>query len=227
MGMGKKIQGSQAYFRDDYIMQRCQDKTVLHVGCTDYPFFKESHQKGFLLHEKIVNIAQKVVGVDIETQDVRAMQDFGYDVRVIDAQKLSDYDWEEKFDVILLADVIEHILNSGLVLQESLKLLKKEGIIVVTVPNTFGIIRFLKSFFRYEQVHPDHITYFSSGTLETLAVRLNLEIKELAWYRFEARDPRITVRLSAFFERLVTLLFPWQAEGCIAVFCSKECLNED
>lgn len=222
MGIGKTITGSQAYFRDDYLIQKCQNKTILHVGCTDYPFLKESLEKGFLLHEKIVKTARKVIGVDIAEQDVSEMNTLGYDVRIIDAQRLSDYDWEEKFDVILLADVIEHVLNPGLVLQESVKLLKEEGIIIVTVPNSFGIIRFLKSFFRYEQVHPDHITYFSSGTLETLAARLHLEIQELAWYRFEARDPRIIVRLSAFLERLVTLLFPWQAEGCIAVFCPKE-----
>ncbi|MEL7502118.1 MAG: hypothetical protein AAFN18_06575, partial [Cyanobacteria bacterium J06554_6] len=97
------------------------------------------------------------------------------------------------------------------------KLLKENGSIIVTVPNAFGIIRFLKSFFRYEQVHPDHIAYYSSVTLETMAHRFDLAVADIAWYQFEARDKRLIVILSAYLERIFTYFFPWQGEGCIAV----------
>lgn len=217
MGMGKSIKGSKDYWRDSYLVESCKEKKVLHVGCTDYPFFKEAYKTGSLLHEKVTQVADKVVGVDIAKEDVIAMQNLGYDVRLIDAQKMSEYDWEEKFDIVLLADVIEHISNPGLVIKEAGKLLNKQGRIIISVPNAFGIVRFLKSFFRYEQVHPDHIAYYSSGTLETLARNLDLDVVELAWYRFEVRDPRLIVRFSALLERIVTVFFPWQAEGCIAV----------
>ncbi|QCS49042.1 class I SAM-dependent methyltransferase [Picosynechococcus sp. PCC 11901] len=202
MGIGKKINGSTTYFRDEYILDKCLNKTVLHVGCTDFPFFKESLNQGFLLHEKVNQVAQKVIGIDIAQSEVQEMQSHGYDVRLFDAQKMSTYQWKEKFDVVLLGDVIEHIPNIGLVIEESIKMLSQDGIIVITVPNAFGIIRFLKSFFKYEQVHPDHLVYFSSGTLETLAERFDLKVREMAWYRFEARDPRLTVKVSAFLERI-------------------------
>ena len=129
---------------------------------------------------------------------------------------------KQKFDVILLADVVEHIFNPGLVLQEAKKLLNPEGEIIISVPNSFGIVRFIKSFFRYEQVHPDHLAYYSSGTIETLARKLDFRVSEIAWYAFEIRDRQLSVFMGACIERLVTSFFPWQAEGCLAVLIKDE-----
>ncbi|MEO1351140.1 MAG: class I SAM-dependent methyltransferase [Cyanobacteria bacterium J06635_15] len=217
MGIGKSIVGSGCFSRDSFILERCRNQSVLHVGCTDYPFFQEAFENGYLLHEKVTQVAQKVVGVDIAQDDITAMQAHGYDVRLIDAQAMSNSLKEEAFDVILLADVIEHIDNPGEVIRESIKVLGDKGIIIITVPNALGIVRFLKSFFRYEQVHPDHLAYYSSGTLETLASKFGLKVKELAWYQFEIRDRRPIVYLSAGLERMMTAFYPWQAEGCIAI----------
>ncbi|MEM6450159.1 MAG: methyltransferase domain-containing protein [Cyanobacteria bacterium P01_D01_bin.105] len=217
VGIGKKINGRGCFVRDDYILRHCKSKRVLHVGCTDYPFFETALSEGHLLHEKITQVADKVIGIDVASADVSKMAAHGYDVKLADAQKITNYDWDEPFDIILLADVIEHIPNTGLVIEGASKLLSKTGKIVITVPNAFGIVRFLKSFFRYEQVHQDHVAYYSSGVLETIAERLSLVMQETAWYRFEVRDKRIIVYLSAAIERLFTVFFPWYAEGCMAV----------
>ena len=148
MGIGKKIVGSKSVSRDSFIVDLCKNKRVLHVGCTDYPFFKKAYEQGYFLHEKVSKAAKKVVGIDIAHADITEMREYGYDARVIDAQEMSSSFQEESFEIVLLADVIEHIENPGKVIRESIKVLEKEGLIIVTVPNTFGIIRFLKSFFR-------------------------------------------------------------------------------
>ncbi|MFE4107911.1 class I SAM-dependent methyltransferase [Almyronema epifaneia] len=217
MGIGKAIQGQKTFPRDKFILEHCSKKSVLHVGCTDYPFFIENSKSEYFLHKKVVDVSEKTVGIDISQAEIDTMKTLGYEVYQVDAQKMSEFFQNNLFDVVLLADVIEHIPNPGLVFQESVKLLKKDGKIIVTVPNAFGIIRFLKTFFRYEQVHPDHISYYSSGTLETLAKRFDLKIVEMSWYQFEVRDKRWIVYLSAFLERIATVCFPWQAEGCLAV----------
>ncbi len=215
MSIGKKIRSSVCCIKDNYIIQQCSNKKVLHVGCTDYPFFEESLKNQSLLHTKLVTIAQDVIGIDIAIEDVLKMQQLGYDVRVIDAHDMSSHNFPEKFDVIVLGDVIEHLTNPGMVLTEAKKLLAPDGKIIISVPNAFGIVRFLKSFFGYEQVHQDHVAYYSSGTLETFAQNLELEILDMAWYRFEVRDRRFIVYFAALIERLFTIFFPWQAEGCI------------
>ncbi|MEM7062782.1 MAG: methyltransferase domain-containing protein [Cyanobacteria bacterium P01_B01_bin.77] len=222
MGIGKNIVGSGCFSRDSFILERCKGKRVLHVGCTDYPFFENALNHGYLLHDKVAKAAQHVVGIDIAQDDINAMKSHGYDVRLIDAERMSDYLEKEEFDVILLADVIEHIVNPGNVIHEAVKALNGEGLIIITVPNALGIIRFLKTFFKYEQVHPDHLAYYSSGTLETLAVNFQLKVEELAWYQFEVRDKRPIVYVSAAIERVITTFCPWQAEGCIAVLSAEK-----
>lgn len=217
MGMGKSFFGKGCFNRDNFILKQCHNKSVLHVGCTDYPFFEAALINGDLLHAKVSEVAGRVVGIDIALDDVEKMQQHGYDVKVIDAQSMASHKWNETFDIVLLADVIEHISNPGLVLSEAFRLLAPNGKLIITVPNAFGIVRFIKSFFKYEQVHPDHVAYYSSGVLETLASHANLSVEESAWYRFEVRDKRPSVYLSALFERVITVFLPWQAEGCIAV----------
>ncbi|MGC1528358.1 MAG: class I SAM-dependent methyltransferase [Phormidesmis sp.] len=225
IGIGKKIVGKGCFVRDEAIVEYCKGKRVLHVGCTDYPFFESSLANGHLLHAKVSQVASRVIGIDIASEDVAVMIDNGYDARVIDAQTMSAHDWDELFDVVLLADVIEHISNPGLVISEARKLLAPHGKVVITVPNAFGIVRYIKSFFQYEQVHHDHIAYYSSGVLETLATHTGLRVEESSWYQFEARDKRLIVRLSAAFEKLITRFFPWQSEGCISVMTRLE-INE-
>lgn len=217
MGMGRRIHKGRCISRDSFLTAYCTGKQILHVGCTDYPFFQENLEVGHLLHQKVSRCAQQLIGIDLAEEDVLAMQNHGFDVRLINAETMSKTLLPEQFDIILLADVIEHIPNPGLVLDEAKKLLRENGKIIISVPNAFGIVRFLKSFFRYEQVHPDHVSYYSSSTLETLAHRFNLHISELAWYQFEARDRRLVVILSAYLERIFTAFFPWQGEGCIVV----------
>lgn len=219
--IGKRILGKGCFIRDKVIVERCRSKRVLHVGCTDYPFFQKSVSEGYLLHAKVSEVASHIIGIDIASEDVATMLKNGYDVKVIDAQNMSKHRWEDVFEVVLLADVIEHIPNPGLVLSEAQKMLSPDGEIIITVPNTFGVIRYLKSFFQYEQVHHDHVAYYSSGVLETLAQHAGLKIKESSWYRFEARDRRLSVRMSAVLEKIITAFFPWFAEGCISVMtCS-------
>lgn len=217
MAIGKKIQGKKCLNRDKYILEICKQRRVLHIGCTDSPFFEKHYNKGDLLHQKLAVSTSELIGIDMVQEDIKILQNSGYDVRLIDAQNMTTLQQENLFEVILLADIIEHVPNPGLILAEAKKLLTPNGLILISVPNTFGIIRFLKSFFRYEQVHPDHVAYYSSGTLETLAQRYNLIVQELNWYQFEAKDTRLIVRLSMLLERFCTSLFPWHGEGCLVV----------
>lgn len=222
MGIGRKITPGKCLSRDEFILKKCEGKRILHVGCTDYPFFEENLVEGHLLHQKIANIdMQKLIGIDIAKNDVYRMQKLNYDVHLVNAEIMTHSLKSDIFDIVLLADVIEHVTNPGLVVSESMKLLVSDGEILISGPNAFGIIRFLKSFFRYEQVHPDHICYYSSSTLETLADKMDLEVKEINWYQFEARDKRLIVKVSALLERIFTVFFPWQAEGCIALLKKK------
>lgn len=82
-------------------------------------------------------------------------------------------DQEKKFNVIWIGNVLEHILEPYLILEEANKLIKEKGILVAQVPNDFSIIqdRLLKEGYITEQfwvVAPDHINYFNKESLINL-----------------------------------------------------------
>lgn len=52
-------------------------------------------------------------------------------------------------DVIVLSEVIEHLPNPGLVLSDIKKVLKDDGLLIITTPNIFYSIFITKSLFRF------------------------------------------------------------------------------
>jgi SAM-dependent methyltransferase len=218
MSLGQKIPAGSLFNRDEYILSCCQNRRVLHVGCTCYPVFQAQYDVGRLLHKKLAPMTAGLVGIDIAKADIQALKSFGYNVYEMNAEQMTDLRNKKDFrpfDTILLADVVEHIHNPGQVLAAAKTLLNPGGEIIISVPNAFGIVRFLKSFFQYEQVHPDHIAYYSSGTLGALAERHGLIMTDVGWYRFEVHEKRPLVYIAAGVERFFTTFFPWQAEGCL------------
>lgn len=216
MQSGRRISGTRCFDRDPFLIKHCTDKSVLHVGCTCHPNFLRNLRQGTLLHPKLEQVAIKCVGIDIVAEDITAMQALGHDVHVMDATDLSKFQGTY-FDVIVLADIIEHVTNPGAILSEAIKVVAPTGEIIVTAPNAFGLIRFIKLFFRHEQVHPDHVAYYSSGTLSALGERYELQLVEQAWYKQDNRDKRVITFFMTTMEKLAVKLVPWFGEGCIAV----------
>lgn len=82
----------------------------------------------------------------------------------------------EKYDVILLDNVLEHVLYPLSILKYCNKLIKKTGVLVVEVPNDFSILQnyLLKKNYinnKFWIAYPDHISYFNKDGLENLARR--------------------------------------------------------
>jgi len=59
-------------------------------------------------------------------------------VPFIKADLNEDLEFEKKFDIIVCQEVIEHLENPRHLLRELKKILKKEGLIILTTPNIFN-----------------------------------------------------------------------------------------
>lgn len=77
--------------------------------------------------------------------------------------------FSNKFDLIILRHVFEHIKNPKEFLNEVKSILSENGKIFIEVPNT---LRDLKD--RVEIFSPDHVNYFTPKSLNTLIESLNL-----------------------------------------------------
>ena len=145
-----------------FILKQCMDKVVLDVGCKG-PF-----------HEELKEVTKKCYGIDQEM--VKDDPDFLQ--MVIGKDALPVY---EDVQVIVCGEIIEHLINPGLFLQE-LKEKYPTQTKIISVPNAFakGHPSWIKK--RKENTNTDHVAFYSYVTLKGLLGKCGYEVKEFYWY---------------------------------------------
>ena len=148
---------------------------VLEVGCGN----------GFMLNH-FKSLKWEVLGVERnnETLDIN---NSNFDIKIITPDVYS-VPLNEKFDLIILFQVLEHISNPNNLLEHLNKLLKEEGKIIIGVPN---INSWQFKFFKNNWFHldaPRHIINYNYNSLELLAKKNGLIIESENYISFE-HDP--------------------------------------
>ena len=179
--------------KEQYILQEViPGARILHVGCTNAPNTVGRWKAGTLLHKSLCDKAKRcgahVVGLDIDEASLAWLQERMPDAEFFhgDAQKLRDCLGScSNFDLIIAADVIEHLSNPGLFLESCHALLGPCGRVLITTCNAFGIGRFAKALLNHEAVHPEHTAYFSHRNLSRLCSMSGLKVLKLGYYKYE------------------------------------------
>jgi 2-polyprenyl-3-methyl-5-hydroxy-6-metoxy-1,4-benzoquinol methylase len=162
-----------------------QDKKVLHIGCSDWPDTEEKIKNKKLLHQYLTGFTKELYGMDYSQESVEMMLKSGIkNILRGDIYNLSnDKNFiDEKFDVLLVSEVIEHLLNPGLALDSIKKYILKTNPkceIIFTVPNYHNFFfNFFSGLRGKEIVHPDHKFYFSYRTFRNLLENYGFEIDD-------------------------------------------------
>lgn len=158
--------------RNKYLEEYCYGKSVLHVGCSDWPITQERLMDGTLLHIRLQRATRELVGIDLSEVGISALRTHGVsNVQVMDAEAI---DLAGKFDIILAGDVLEHMNNPGRFLHRVVSLLSRDGEIIVGAPSALTINNIKAWLGGGERVHSDHTFYFSPKTLSALHGRFGL-----------------------------------------------------
>jgi 2-polyprenyl-3-methyl-5-hydroxy-6-metoxy-1,4-benzoquinol methylase len=127
------------YRKIDRILKDVPPGRVLEIGCLDGRFLEQLRLRGW-----------DVFGVDIQPQE---------------AQWIIEYDasyplpFDEEFDVVVAAEVVEHIVDTEAFLDNCADVLRPGGLLILTTPNLlFGVNRLLMLFgkmprFAYADFH--------------------------------------------------------------------------
>ncbi|RLB00683.1 MAG: hypothetical protein DRG37_01905 [Deltaproteobacteria bacterium] len=183
--------------RMDFVLERCRDKTVLHLGCADEGLTKERINSGTLLHTRLMDIAKDVYGIDRSESALDILRSSGIgnlfkgDVEEIETIPLP----KTKFDVIVAAELLEHLDNPGKFLDSVKLLFTKDTIMIISTPSPFRLSGLWQALRGYEYVHPDHNFWFSWKTLSSLLKKHGYSIEETAAYSFVDKDLPIIRRL--------------------------------
>jgi 2-polyprenyl-3-methyl-5-hydroxy-6-metoxy-1,4-benzoquinol methylase len=155
-----------------------RNKRVLELGSST----------GFLTDAMINHFACQVVGVEIDSDAAKEARAKGHEVHVLDLDKtdLSEHFKGQKFDVALLADVLEHLRDPAETLKQIKGLLSPNGKIVSSIPHVaHGDIRLslLTGRLPYRAVgllDHTHMRFFTRALVEQLFKEsgYNLDIVE-------------------------------------------------
>jgi SAM-dependent methyltransferase len=135
-------------------------KDVLDVGCAGCPY------------------NPKKVPFDIIKANAKSY--WGLDIRKSKDPKILHGDAEttnlnKKFDVIVAGDIIEHLSNQGLFLENMKKHLRPGGKLIISTPN-------IRSRWIFSPTNPEHVLWHSKQTFLQLFKRHNYQVVEFYYY---------------------------------------------
>lgn len=145
--------------RIELILNECRNKKVLDVGCGGM---------GGRLHASIKSVAEEVVGIE---KDEDLAKRVGGETVVADAM---DFDLNEKFDVIVAGELIEHLDNPAGFLKSVKKHLRPNGRLILTTPNLQSLYNIL-----YLPYNEQHVIGFNRSVLKNLLIAHGFDILEM------------------------------------------------
>lgn len=139
-----------------------------------------------LSYLKKQEIAGEVVGIDIPsnkgTSPFNNIDTFIYE----DIEKIGLEQYNNYFDCIILADVLEHLVNPSEVLKKMTSLLKKEGQVLISIPNFRHKNALYKVFFKGDFSYQEsglfdytHLRFFCKKNIKELITTSGYTIHQL------------------------------------------------
>jgi SAM-dependent methyltransferase len=207
--------------RIEAILQEVSGIDILNVGCVNHSIaLTESERERWLqlkLSERFPNA--NVLGIDIDKENVARMRAQGMSVEVGDAQHLT---YCEKFDTIILGEIIEHLENPGACLEGCRRALKPGGRIILSTPNIFCVMHLLMYFKNYDHAfNGEHVAWFCPQTLRTMVERCGLRIESFKFVDDLAPDvvSDLPYRLFAYAWLGVRWIFPKRYRNTMVAVC--------
>ncbi len=85
---------------------------------------------------------KKVVGVDASGSHIRRARK-NCPKAEFHESLIENFELKEKFDTVVMLDLLEHVINPVSVLKKAASFLKKDGILIVHVPNALAVNRII------------------------------------------------------------------------------------
>ena len=109
--------------------------SILDIGCGSGKISKELIKKGY-----------QVTGLDFSEKAVEKARAQGVQARRANLDE-GIPESNESYDIIWAGDIVEHVFDPIGLLKESARVLKRGGIMLITIPNDVGIVSRLKILF--------------------------------------------------------------------------------
>ena len=171
--MSKYVHGGEVYPWDqehyanivDFLSSKChRNDSILDVGCATGGLLSEFKKRGFT----------DLTGTEPSSACVKIAKEKGLTVY---HQTLNDWAGDQKFDLILLIGVLEHVVDLEDLMSTISLHLKPGGKILIEVPDVIEYASYPSA--PYQFFSMEHINYFDSTSLTNLFQRFGFQRREI------------------------------------------------
>jgi len=179
----------KSYVKD--LAQRIAGKNVLDIGCcaaTEANLLKR--------HNEYKKTAKTIIGVDINKTLLNAAitkkgaKNLHYLDMCDNVQVHKFAEQHGQFDTLVCTDVIEHVSNAGLFLDNIHKLMSKDGLLYITTPNMRSVRWFMMFVRNKVKINFDHVCWYDEFTLSVMLKRHGFKVNETLFHSEEIQDAR-------------------------------------
>lgn len=207
--------------KENEILNICKGKKVLHlgaVGFTDLTDVDRINNFPNTLHYKLSNVAN-VIGIDYSKSVIDMLSRNGINNIIYgNVEELEKVHLNETFEVIVVGDLIEHLANPGLLLNGMKRFCDENTRIIITTPNAFGLLNFIRYFFNRFKEGDEHVMTFNTQNISNLVSRFNYKIVSIdTSHQVHAKAYGIRFHIIKFFFKL----FP-KLSGTLFLIIKKE-----
>ncbi|MBW6491464.1 MAG: class I SAM-dependent methyltransferase [Lentimicrobium sp.] len=148
-------------------------KNLLDIGCATGEFLMACKNRGF-----------EVSGVE-PNKKAREIAAKFHSLKIEDLQALSEFE-DHTYDVISMWHVLEHVRDINQRFEEIHRLLKKDGVLIIALPNPESYdAEHYKSYWAAYDV-PRHLYHFNENALKTLSIKHGFHIQKILPMKFDA-----------------------------------------
>ena len=177
--------------RIELMLERARDRSVLHIGCTGGPIDAApdevwSRELPNTVHARLTRVASTITGLDINERRLQRMGSHlpGAELLYVDITcALPPALAGRTFDVVFLAEVIEHLTDLSTMFGNLGELMHEGSELIITTPNAHGLGNVVRALAGREKNHPEHVAYYSYVTLTNLIRRYGFEPSEFFYVK--------------------------------------------
>src|SRR3990167_7527600 len=175
--------------------------TLLDYGCADGVFLEFCHQ---YISDDLHGAQKKnirIYGVDIASEMLEVAKSKGFVVDHVNNVKR----FNEKFDLITMWDVLEHIIDPYSVLKQLMDVLSPDGKIIIQTPQVGIISEIFGS--NWNHLLPcQHVSLPSFQGIDALAKRLGLVVKKHLSFGANAPESHVQQPFKSYFDAVAKQL---------------------
>jgi 2-polyprenyl-3-methyl-5-hydroxy-6-metoxy-1,4-benzoquinol methylase len=176
--------------RFEHLAGLATGRRVVHAGFVDAGCQTMNEDADAWLHEHLAATAREIVGIDVDPGGVERARARGYDAHEVDCRDAAAVRalGLGPADLVVAGEVIEHLDDCGPFLDGLHALVDPGGLLAVSTPNGASLTNAVAALANLEVNHPDHVTSFTSHTLDTMLRRHRWEPVEHAVFTYQVKS---------------------------------------